>query len=73
MLNDVFDEMRDSLLLDPKIADFKQVLKSARTKVVLDAYSSVIEDLAKREEALKILGEINDNLSRYTEFTEATE
>ena len=72
LLNDVIDEVRDSLVLDPKIAEFKQVLKSARTKVALDAYSSVINDSGNREEALIILSEINEKLSSYVDFGKDT-
>ena len=69
LLNDVLDEVRDSLVLDPKIADFKQVLKSARTRVSLEAYSSVMKESGKREEALKVLFEINKKLSSYVEVS----
>ena len=34
---------------------------------------SVINDYVKREEALKVLGEINAKLSSYTKFSEASE
>ena len=40
----MLDEGRDSLLLDPSIAYFRQVLKSVRAKVALDAYLSFIND-----------------------------
>ena len=69
LLNDVLEEVRDSLVLDPKIADFKLLLKSARIKVALDAYSSFIKDSGAREEALKVLGEVNAQLSSYSEFS----
>jgi predicted acetyltransferase len=73
LLNDVLDSVRDSPVLDPKIADFKLVLKSARSKVALDAYSSLIRDSGKRGEALRVLGEVNEKLSDYTKFSEASE
>jgi DNA-binding HxlR family transcriptional regulator len=73
ILNDALDSVRDSLVLDPKIADFKLLLKSARIKVALEAYSSLIRDSCKKEEALKVLGDINGKLSSYTEFSEASE
>ena len=69
LLNDALDSVRDSLVLDPKIADFKQVLKSARTRVSLEAYSSVMKESGKREEALKVLFEINKKLSSYVEVS----
>jgi len=68
LLNDTLDSVRDSLELDPKIADFKQLLKSARIKVVLDAYSSVVKDSGQQKEALKVLLGVNSKLSDYTNF-----
>ena len=73
LLNDALDSVRDSLVLDPKIADFRLLLKSARIRVALDAYSSLIKDLGVREEALKVLGEVNAKLSSYTQFSGTSE
>jgi len=73
LLNDALDSVRDSLVLDPKIADFKLILKSTRIKVTLDAYSSFINDSGEREEALRVLGKVNAKLSSYSEFSEASE
>jgi hypothetical protein len=73
LLNDALDSARDSLVLDPKIAEFKLLLKSARIKVALEAYSSIIKDSGVREEALKVLSGINTKLSSYTEFSKASE
>jgi uncharacterized protein YjgD (DUF1641 family) len=73
LLNDALDSVRDSIVLDPKIADFRLLLKSARIKVALDAYSSLIKDWGAREEALKVLGEVNAKLSSYTEFSKVSE
>ena len=68
ILNNGLDSVRDSLILDPRIADFKQVLKSARLKIVLDAYSSIVKDLGQQKEALKFLLEINNKLSDFKFF-----
>jgi hypothetical protein len=73
LLNDALDSVRDSIVLDPKIADFRLLLKSARIKVALDAYSSFIKDSGAREEALKVLGEVNAKMSSYTEFSKVSE
>ncbi|MCX6654338.1 MAG: hypothetical protein NTY03_04355 [Candidatus Bathyarchaeota archaeon] len=73
LLNDALDSVKDSLVLNPKIADFRLLLKSARIKVTLEVYSSLIKDLGAREEALKVLSEVNAKLSSYTEFSKVSE
>jgi len=69
LLNDTLDSVRDSLVLDSKIADFRQIVWSAQLKVVLNAYSSFIRDSGKQEEALSVLLEVNEKLSDFTGFS----
>ena len=72
LLNDTLDSVKDSEVLDLRVADFKQVLKSAWLKVMLNAYSSVIKDSGHQEHVLNILLEVNEKLSSYTNFSNAS-
>jgi hypothetical protein len=71
LLNDTLDSVKDALTLDSKIADFKRLLKSARLKVVLDAYSMVVKNSGSMEEALSVLLGVNKRLSDFTGFNDA--
>jgi DNA-binding HxlR family transcriptional regulator len=68
LLRDAVDSVRDSLLLDPRIRDFKRALKSALLNAALDEFCMVVRDLGGREEALSVLLEVNEKLTSFTGF-----